>query len=81
MEKQRVLVIGAGPAGLVSLKTLREQGYDAVCFEDSTDVGGTFVNKANYDDGKLVSSKYITPFSDFRLPARCACQRRLGTIV
>lgn len=74
MSTQRVLVIGAGPSGLVSLKTLREQGYDAVCFEGSLEVGGTFVNKANYDEGKLVSSKYITPFSDFRLPERYATE-------
>lgn len=66
----RVLVIGAGPSGLVALKTLRENGYDAVCVEASGVVGGTFENKANYDDAKLVSSKYITPFSDFRLPER-----------
>ena len=60
-----VLVIGAGPSGLVSLKTLRENGYNAVCVESSGHIGGTFYNKT-YDDGALVSSKYITAFSDFR---------------
>lgn len=30
-------------------------------------VGGTFVHKA-YDDARLVSSKYLTAFSDLRSP-------------
>jgi len=62
----RVLVIGAGPSGLVALKTLRGNGFDAICVEESAFVGGTFSNKA-YDDGRLVSSKHVTCFSDFRM--------------
>lgn len=72
MQVRRVCIVGAGPSGLVALKTLLENGYDCACLEVSDRVGGTFVNKASYDEAKLVSSKYITPFSDFRLPARCA---------
>ena len=64
-ERRKVLVIGAGPSGLVALKTLRENGYDAVCIESSSVIGGTFASKS-YDGGALVSSKYITAFSDFR---------------
>ena len=32
-DVRRVVVIGAGPSGLVATKTLIEQGYDAVCVE------------------------------------------------
>lgn len=39
--------------------------------ERSTKVGGTFVHKA-YDDSRLVSSKYLTAFSDLRSPAEAA---------
>ena len=65
-QHKRVLVIGAGPSGLVALKTLLELGYKNVrCVDTGTQIGGTFRNK-KYDDGRLVSSKYITAFSDFR---------------
>jgi len=49
---QRVLVIGAGPSGLVALKTLREHGYNAICAEANETIGGTFHNKT-YDIGQL----------------------------
>lgn len=66
---ERVCVIGAGPSGLVALKTLLENSYECVCLEKDDTIGGTFVNKA-YDSGRLVSSKYITAFSDFRISER-----------
>ncbi|CAK8993082.1 Monooxygenase PC-14 (Penitrem biosynthesis cluster 1 protein PC-14) [Durusdinium trenchii] len=62
----RVLVVGAGPSGLVAAKTLGEAGWTARVVEASDRVGGTFANKT-YDDGRLVSSKFITAFSDARL--------------
>eukprot|EP00949_MAST-11_sp_MAST-11-sp1_P003539 g3539.t1 len=67
VDARRALVIGAGPSGLVALKTLRERGYDAKCFEMGQSVGGTFVSKS-YDGLGLVSSRFITAFSDFRFP-------------
>ena len=63
-----VCVIGAGPSGLVAAKHLRDAGYTVQVLERSTKVGGTFVHKA-YDDSRLVSSKYLTAFSDLRSPA------------
>ena len=42
---KRVAVIGAGPAGLVALKSLLEDGYDATAFESSPVIGGLW----NYD--------------------------------
>lgn len=61
----RVLVIGAGASGLVTAKTLRERGHEVSVVESGRAIGGTFENKA-YKDARMVSSKYLTCFSDFR---------------
>ncbi|KAJ5798552.1 Monooxygenase [Penicillium pulvis] len=68
----RVAIIGAGPGGLVTLKTLLEastpdQQIEAYLFEAESDVGGTF-NYRSYENAELVSSKQLTTFSDHRLP-------------
>jgi len=65
----RVLVIGAGSSGLVTAKTVRERGHEVRIVTDSSDgrVGGTFENKA-YKNARMVSSKFLTCFSDFRRP-------------
>ncbi|KAJ5263639.1 Monooxygenase [Penicillium angulare] len=68
----KVAIIGAGPGGLVTLKTLLEastpeQQIEAYLFEAESDVGGTF-NYRSYQNAELVSSKQLTTFSDHRLP-------------
>ena len=66
----KALVIGAGPSGLVTAKYLRESkdpSYDVTVVESSNRLGGSFVNKT-YDNCRLVSSKYLTAFSDHRMP-------------
>ncbi|MQA11015.1 MAG: NAD(P)-binding protein [Pseudonocardiaceae bacterium] len=40
MTARRYCVIGAGAAGLAAIKELRDQGYEVVCFEKSSHVGG-----------------------------------------
>lgn len=64
------LVIGAGPSGLVSAKYLLSSTspqYNVTVLESTTQgIGGTFQNKV-YDNTRLVSSKYITSFSDYRM--------------
>ncbi|KAA1471283.1 FAD/NAD-P-binding domain-containing protein [Dentipellis sp. KUC8613] len=69
----KVAVIGAGPAGLVTCKTLLEAAtpefpFDPVVLEQEDDIGGTFRYRS-YENANLVSSKQLTSFSDFRLPA------------
>jgi len=63
----RILVIGAGASGLVTAKTLGERGHDVVIVSDGPRVGGTFENKS-YKNARMVSSKHLTLFSDFRRP-------------
>ncbi|TFK45983.1 FAD/NAD(P)-binding domain-containing protein [Heliocybe sulcata] len=68
----RVVIIGAGPSGLVACKTLLEAAthdypFDPVILEQEDDVGGTFRYRS-YENANLVSSKQLTSFSDFRLP-------------
>src|SRR6266536_3877396 len=68
----RVAVIGAGPGGLVTLKTLLEnstpsQPIEATLFEAESHIGGTF-HYRSYENAELVSSKQLTTFSDYRLP-------------
>lgn len=64
------LVIGGGPAGLVSLKYLVNhtewvEGEDPVLVEQEGEIGGTF-RWRGYENAELVSSKQLTCFSDFR---------------
>ncbi|KAH6885719.1 hypothetical protein B0T10DRAFT_516668 [Thelonectria olida] len=70
----KVAVIGGGPAGLTTLKFLLEAHkcfpippIEARLYEAEAEIGGTFVYRV-YEDAELVSSKYLTTFSDFRLP-------------
>ncbi|KAI5865262.1 FAD/NAD(P)-binding domain-containing protein [Durotheca rogersii] len=68
----RVAVVGAGPAGLVTLKyllaaesSLGTEPVEARLFESDSGVGGTFLSRT-YEDAELVSSRQLTCFSDFR---------------
>ncbi|KAK7746694.1 hypothetical protein SLS53_001881 [Cytospora paraplurivora] len=70
----KVAVIGAGASGLVTLKYLLEANkffpgvaIEARLFEKGNDIGGVFKHQV-YEDAELVSSKYLTAFSDFRIP-------------
>ncbi len=65
-----VIVIGAGPVGLVVAKECREQGLEVKCFERQPGVGGVFRYTEEFDGGvwkscTLTSSPWVTAFSDF----------------
>ncbi|KZP32518.1 FAD/NAD-P-binding domain-containing protein [Athelia psychrophila] len=69
----RVAIVGAGPSGLVTCKSLLEAAtpefpFDPVILEQEGSLGGTFRFRS-YENANLVSSKQLTCFSDFRLPA------------
>ncbi|ORY56102.1 dimethylaniline monooxygenase [Pseudomassariella vexata] len=71
----KVAVIGGGPSGLVTLKYLAHahrqfpniEPFDPFLFEAEDDIGGTFKYRV-YEEAELVSSKYLTAFSDHRFP-------------
>ena len=55
---RQIAVIGAGPIGLATLKELTTAGFDAVSFEASSTIGGTF-SKYGFDF-QLTSSSVHT---------------------
>ncbi|KAI0378666.1 FAD/NAD(P)-binding domain-containing protein [Hypomontagnella monticulosa] len=74
MENINIAVIGLGPAGLAALKSLREEGFDAVGFERRDTVGGLW----SYSDNPAFTSalnetfcnisKFVFGFSDYPVP-------------
>ena len=71
-ERLSCVVIGAGPAGLVALKVLRESGLDAVALEREDDVGGNWYfgrsSSSVYQSTHLITSKRFTEFPGFPMP-------------
>jgi cation diffusion facilitator CzcD-associated flavoprotein CzcO len=67
------LVIGAGPAGLAAIRSLKEAGISVEAAERNADVGGQWLygapSSAVYASTHLISSKETTAFADFPMPA------------
>lgn len=72
MTTKTVAVIGAGLAGLVTLKSCLEEGLDATIYEQSDHIGGNWKFQEEgvsvFRHTELTSSKYLTAFSDFPMP-------------
>lgn len=68
-----VAVIGAGAAGLVAAKKLRDAGFVVTVFERDDGVGGNWrfgsATSPVYRSTALISSKSQTAFRDFPMPA------------
>lgn len=68
----RVLVIGAGPSGLVALKNLRQLGIDAIAVDRNLNIGGNWdirsPHSSVYESTHLISSKGMTQFVDCPMP-------------
>ncbi|MGW4463884.1 flavin-containing monooxygenase [Micromonospora sp. NPDC004704] len=68
----RVAVIGAGPAGLATLKALADRGVPAVAFDAGTQVGGLWVYGAPHSSAyrtlHLNTSRTRTEFADLPMP-------------
>ncbi len=70
----KVAIIGAGPCGLTTLKTLREAGLDARAFEAGDRVGGQWVienssgTSAAYRSLRTNTNRAMSRFSDFAFP-------------
>ncbi|KAI0862320.1 hypothetical protein F4860DRAFT_472959 [Xylaria cubensis] len=65
-----VVIVGAGPCGLVALKELREAGHDAIIFEATEVLGGCFASSVVQPDLHLTISNWLMAFSDFPDPTR-----------
>ena len=71
----RVCVVGAGPAGLIATKTLRQAGLTVDCFETSPYVGGQWVldnpsgRSAVYRSITTNTSRRMSRLSDFDMPS------------
>ena len=70
---KRVLVIGAGPCGLTTIKQCRDEGLDVVCVEQHDTIGGLWSFKENSPSvaKNTISntSKEFSAFSDFPPPS------------
>ncbi|MCA9994696.1 MAG: NAD(P)-binding domain-containing protein [Anaerolineales bacterium] len=70
---KKVAIIGGGWSGLYALKTLREDGHQAILFEASDSIGGIWNYKENQPGGvwrssHTTSSKTYLHASDYPLP-------------
>jgi dimethylaniline monooxygenase (N-oxide forming) len=68
----KVCVIGAGPAGLTTIKQLLDEGHEVVCFERQSNIGGLWYRHEDdaaeikaYDELILSISMKLMSFSDF----------------
>jgi len=66
------LVIGAGPAGLAAVRSLKQADLPVKCVEKNADVGGQWLYGAEpsavYASTHLISSKRTTAYADFPMP-------------
>ncbi|KIY01693.1 uncharacterized protein Z520_01831 [Fonsecaea multimorphosa CBS 102226] len=67
---KRVVIVGAGPCGLVALKEMIESGHEAVLLERSGRLGGVFASATAYPNLHLTISNWAMAFSDFPDPTR-----------
>lgn len=63
-----VCVIGAGIAGLVTAKTLTQDGFDVQIIERDSNLGGTWAPSRTYPGLRTNNSKQTYEFSDFSYP-------------
>lgn len=63
----KVLIVGAGPSGLVALKEMRELGIEAFAVDSGDEIGGVFArsSKVTYEKLYLTIPNMFMAFSDF----------------
>jgi hypothetical protein len=76
MQQPRIAIIGAGPSGLATVKTLAAAGLtDIACLEAQDELGGNWVYRdatghaSVYETTHIISSKRLSQYSDFPMPA------------
>lgn len=73
-----VIVVGAGPVGLATLKECLAEGLSVQCFDRQDGVGGVFRYNQDFSGGcwptvRLTSSPWVTAYADFP-PDSESCQ-------
>jgi hypothetical protein len=74
MTNKTVAVIGAGPAGLPTIKSFIDQGFEVTAFDRCEDVGGNWRfndstgHSSVFETTHIISSKYTSEYEDFPLP-------------
>lgn len=63
-ERKRVVVIGAGIAGLVTAKVLRDDGFDVTAFDKEPTIGGVWAESRTYPGLRTNNSRDTYAFSD-----------------
>ena len=64
----RVCIVGAGVAGLVTAKVLKQDGFDVVVFEKEAELGGVWAQSRTYPGLRANNSRESYAFSDFPYP-------------
>lgn len=67
-SERRVAIIGAGIAGLVTAKVLREDGFDVTVFDAQAEIGGVWSSRRTYPGLRANNSRDSYAFSDFSYP-------------
>ena len=67
-KKKSVAVVGAGIAGLVTAKTLTQDGFDVSVFEKDKYLGGTWSKSRTYPGLRTNNTKHTYEFSDHIYP-------------
>src|SRR5688500_17094424 len=65
---RRAGIIGAGLSGLVTAKTLLEEGFDVTVFEKDEEVGGVWARSRRYPGLHTQNPRDTYAFSDFPMP-------------
>ena len=65
---RRVAIIGAGISGLVTAKTLLEEGFQVTLFETEDEVGGVWARSRRYPGVHTQNPRDTYAFSDFPMP-------------
>lgn len=72
-DNKKVCVIGAGPAGLTSIKCLLDAAFEVKCFEKDSYIGGRWnVNNQNAVPRSFISNipKHLSCYSDLPIPEK-----------
>ncbi len=64
IERKRVVVVGAGIAGLVTAKVLRDDGFDVTVLEKEPAFGGVWIESRTYPALRTNNSRHTYAFSD-----------------